>query len=259
MKELLTKETLKELKNTDLKPFFIAVVAAFSLTGIRFFAGAYKFDNFESLFSAWGLQESYEKLHYYLTQSSHTDAWQLVYWALASSAFYFIPAILVIRLVFKDKIQNYGLKIKGMFTGWKIYVAMYLFMLPLIYVMSRNDEFLNTYPFYRIKSKDDLLPYLGIWEVAYIIQFIALEFFFRGFLVLGLKEKLGIYSICVMIIPYCMIHFSKPLPECVGSIFAGLILGWMSYKTNSVIMGAMLHISVALSMDFLSLWHRGLI
>lgn len=259
MKENLTKETLKELKNADLRPFFIAIVAAFSLTGIRFFAGAYKFDGFKRLFNGLGLHESYEKLNYYLTQSSHTEAWQLVYWAMASSAFYFIPAIVVIRLVFKDKIQNYGLKLKGMFTGWKIYVAMYIFMLPLIYLVSRNDEFLNTYPFYRIKSKADLLPYLGIWEAAYIIQFIALEFFFRGFLVLGLKGKLGIYSICVMIIPYCMIHFSKPLPECVGSIFAGLILGWMSYKTNSVIMGAMLHISVALSMDFLSLWHRGLI
>lgn len=259
MKEILGKESFQELKKTDPKPFVIALVAAFSLTGIRFFAAAYKFEASKDLFRIFGLDELHGNLNFYLTQSAHTDLWQLVYWALASSVFYLVPAILVVRLIFKEKIQNYGLKFRGMFKGWKIYAAMYLFMLPLIFLLSRNDEFLNTYPFYRIKTKEDLLPYLLIWEAAYIIQFIALEFFFRGFLVLGLKDKLGIYSICVMIIPYCMIHFSKPLPECVGSIFAGFILGWMSYKTNSVMMGAMLHISVALSMDFLSLWHRGLI
>lgn len=75
----------------------------------------------------------------------------------------------------------------------------------------------------------------------------------------GLKRYIGAYSILVMMIPYCMIHFNKPLPECVGSIFAGIFLGMMSYKTGSVWMGAFTHMAVAISMDVLSLWHRGVI
>jgi membrane protease YdiL (CAAX protease family) len=60
-----------------------------------------------------------------------------------------------------------------------------------------------------------------------------------------------------MMVPYCMIHFTKPLPECCASIVAGLALGFMSLKTRSIWLGAALHISVALSMDFTSLWRQG--
>jgi membrane protease YdiL (CAAX protease family) len=102
-----------------------------------------------------------------------------------------------------------------------------------------------------------MFPYFFSWECLYLLQFFGLEFFFRGFMIHGLKDKLGIYSVFVMTIPYCMIHFGKPLPECVGSIGAGLFLGMMSYKTGSVWMGAFLHMAVAISMDVLSLWHRG--
>jgi membrane protease YdiL (CAAX protease family) len=42
-----------------------------------------------------------------------------------------------------------------------------------------------------------------------------------------------------------------------GSIGAGLFLGMMSYKTGSIWMGAFLHMAVAISMDVLSLWHKG--
>jgi membrane protease YdiL (CAAX protease family) len=55
-----------------------------------------------------------------------------------------------------------------------------------------------------------------------------------------------------------MIHFSKPLPECIGSIFAGFILGWLSYKSKSIWGGVFLHVSVAISMDLLSALHQNL-
>ena len=40
-----------------------------------------------------------------------------------------------------------------------------------------------------------------------------LEFFFRGFILHGTKQRFGFYAIFVMIIPYCMIHFGKPIVE----------------------------------------------
>jgi membrane protease YdiL (CAAX protease family) len=98
-----------------------------------------------------------------------------------------------------------------------------------------------------------------IWEAAYICQFFALEFFFRGFMLHGLRHRLGFYAIFVMMVPYCMIHFQKPMPETFGAIAAGAVLGLMSLKTRSIWLGACLHVAVALSMDFLALWHRGML
>jgi membrane protease YdiL (CAAX protease family) len=73
----------------------------------------------------------------------------------------------------------------------------------------------------------------------------------------GLRPRLGSCSIPVMMVPYCMIHFQKPLPETLGAIVAGLVLGFMSLRTRSIILGAAIHVSVALSMDFASLWRQG--
>ena len=35
-----------------------------------------------------------------------------------------------------------------------------------------------------------------------------------------------------MIVPYCMIHYGKPLPETLGAIGAGLILGTLAMRTQ---------------------------
>ena len=57
-----------------------------------------------------------------------------------------------------------------------------------------------------------------------------------------------------MTVPYCMIHFGKPMPETFGAIGAGVVLGFMSLKTRSIWLGAMLHVAVAWSMDAAALW-----
>ncbi|MCA9147548.1 MAG: CPBP family intramembrane metalloprotease, partial [Planctomycetales bacterium] len=85
---------------------------------------------------------------------------------------------------------------------------------------------------------------------------IALEFFFRGFMIHGTKRQFGPYCVLVMMVPYCMIHFTKPLPETFGAIIAGVVLGLMSLKTRSIWLGAALHIAVAWSMDVAALLSR---
>ncbi len=123
--------------------------------------------------------------------------------------------------------------------------------------MSANEHFQATYPFYPLEPGDALWPNFWRWELFYGLQFFALEFFFRGFMVHGTRQRFGIYSVFVMTVPYCLIHFGKPMQEAFASIIAGIVLGLMSLKTRSVWMGALLHVSVALSMDISSLWRKG--
>ena len=58
-----------------------------------------------------------------------------------------------------------------------------------------------------------------------------------------------------MVVPYCMVHFGKPVPEVVGAIFAGIILGTLALRTRSIWCGVLIHISVAWTMDLLALSH----
>jgi membrane protease YdiL (CAAX protease family) len=158
---------------------------------------------------------------------------------------------------FKDKFSNYGLSIKGALKDYKIYLLLIGIMLPIVITASFTESFQHKYPFYKLQEGEGLFPRFFIWECLYLLQFFAVEFFFRGFMLHGNKQRFGFYSILVMTIPYCMIHFGKPLPETLAAIVAGLVLGVLSLKSNSIWLGVAIHFSVAITMDFCSLWQKG--
>jgi len=180
----------------------------------------------------------------------------LTYWVGIIVLFYGIVPLIIIKFVFKDKFSNYGLSIKGALKDYKIYLLLIGIMLPIVITASFTESFQHKYPFYKLQEGEGLFPRFFIWECLYLLQFFAVEFFFRGFMLHGNKQRFGFYSILVMTIPYCMIHFGKPLPETLAAIVAGLVLGVLSLKSNSIWLGVAIHFSVAITMDFCSLWQK---
>jgi len=183
--------------------------------------------------------------------------WELGWWAFARIFGYvFIPA-LFIPLLPSVKFRECGLSFKGFFEHIWIYLFLFLIVLPAVIIVSFRPDFSNYYPFY----KDTHYPHgwsdFMLWEAMYFAQFVALEFFFRGFLLHPLKKHLGAYSIFAMMVPYCMIHFGKPFLETIAAIIAGVVLGTLSLKTGSIWCGALIHITVAFSMDIAALWQTG--
>jgi len=190
---------------------------------------------------------------------SSNQADSLTWWAACSLLTYTVIPILVLKLGLRERLGEYGLKVRGIHKSWPVYAMFVAVMVPIVVVMSAEDRFQETYPFYRVNSPDQVNWEFLRWELLYAMQFVALEFFFRGFIVHGTKHRFGIYSTFVMMIPYCMIHYQKPLPEACASIIAGIALGFVSLTTRSVWLGAALHISVAWSMDTATLTRRGLL
>ena len=194
-----------------------------------------------------------------MQNNTHSDFYRLAYWVSTVIVFYLIPPFLLIKLVFKDSFSSYGLKLKGAFSDYKLYLMMLLVMIPLVWFFSKTESFQMRYPFYNLSKNESWYPYFFIWELLYLLQFFALEFFFRGFMLHGTKQRLGFYSVLVMTIPYCMIHFGKPLPETLAAIVAGIVLGVLSLKSRSIWLGVAIHYSVAITMDVCSLYQKGLL
>lgn len=149
------------------------------------------------------------------------------------------------------RIGDYHLSIRQFASHLWIYVVLFLCVLPAVLYASTTAAFRETYPFYRFASRSAFD--LWTWEALYAAQFVALEFFFRGFILHGLRRPLGSNAVFVMIVPYCMIHYGKPLPETLGAIGAGLILGTLAMRTRSIWGGVLIHIAVATTMDLLAL------
>lgn len=182
-----------------------------------------------------------------------------LYWASANIACYILLPLLTIRFVLRQPLADFGVRWQGALDAYPIYLLMLAVMLPIVWYVSTTSSFLSMYPFLRLPNGSPLWPTFFWWEVLYCAQFFALEFFFRGFLLHGLVPQIGRLSVLVMMVPYCMLHFGKPLPETLAAILAGLVLGTLSLKSRSILLGGMIHFSVALTMDLLALWRKGLL
>jgi uncharacterized protein len=181
------------------------------------------------------------------------------YWELKGFAWwsgwrvlgYVVIPMVVIALSPGQRLRDFHLSFRGFTRHFWIYAAMFVAILPFVYLASRTTAFRHTYPFYRMANRSQLD--LWVWEALYAVQFISLEFFFRGFLLQGLRRALGANAIFVMIVPYCMIHYGKPMAETFGAIGAGVILGTLAMRTRSIWGGVLIHIGVATTMDVLAL------
>ena len=178
------------------------------------------------------------------------------YW---NDILYWPPRLLVLftLLFFTWKFFNpetsfYGIAPKK--VKWKPYLLMLLIMIPLITAASTQPDFLASYP----KLKEVLpLPegahpswlYKLLFELSYGSDFVSVEIFFRGFLVIGFMKWMGKDAILPMACFYCTIHFGKPMGECISSYFGGMLLGIVSYHTRSIYGGLMVHLGIAWLME----------
>jgi hypothetical protein len=87
------------------------------------------------------------------------------------------------------------------------------------------------------------------YELCYGFDFLSTEFFFRGFLVLGMYKYLGPHAIIPMAITYAALHFGKPMPEAIGSIFGGYLLGVLALHHRNIWGGVLIHVGMAWMME----------
>lgn len=167
---------------------------------------------------------------------------------------FFLILVIFPTLVFKLFVKDMDwLLRKPSADAGASYAILYLVMLPVLIAVATRPQFYEFYPLFR--------PIDGwswfIFELIYLPQFFAVEFFFRGpTLWLASKIKKDIAPI-LMMLPYALIHIHKPFPEAIGSMFAGLVLGHLALKSQSIWYGVLLHMAIALTMDFLGLLNSG--
>lgn len=161
--------------------------------------------------------------------------------------FFLLPAI-VVKLVLRERLSDYGLSTAGFLRHAWIYVVFFGIVLVAVVVVSfEEDGFQSYYPFYKHASRS--WYDFWAWELLYAAQFFSLEFFFRGFWLKAAKTSMGSHAIYAMVVPYCMIHFGKPFLETLAAILAGIVLGTLALRTRSIWSGFLIHVSVAISMD----------
>lgn len=181
----------------------------------------------------------------YVSQRKPFDAdlANLLWWAGSSITIYVLVPVVYAR-TFGQSVRGYGLSAKFVRSESMIIALIAPIALVIVWLASADQRFLDTYPFYKGDGWS-----LVAFEVAYGASFVALEFFFRGFLVFAGQPVLGVHAVPVMAFAYCLLHLGKPLPEAASSLVGGLILGYLALRLRSILAGVVAHLTIAWGMD----------
>ena len=234
----------------DYRPAACFVIVAAVLTMQEYFGSRSFYDEVlrEALLR---LAETHPKLKVQKYDELLGYAW----WSCARFIGYVLIPLPLWKILFpRDRLLDMGLRVRGFFEHIWIYGLCLAVVLPLMLLVSTQPDFGSYYPFYKGASRS-WVDFLS-WEALYWLQFFSLELFFRGWMVGALRRTLGSAAIFAMALPYCMIHYGKPYFEAHGAVVAGVVLGSLAMRTRSIYAGFLVHITVAVGMDVLSLYKR---
>jgi membrane protease YdiL (CAAX protease family) len=244
-------------RQSDRKVIIILVTAALCLTLQRYVGKGDMNEPIGRLLRQLGFHQAADFMFDMARDLPEMQLDRLTWWVCIGLIANVAIPLAAIRFVFGERPRDYGLKVRGAFADSWVYLVLLAIAAPLVYLASAMERFQEKYPFYDVAIDSGLSPAFWRWEVLYMIQFFGVEFFYRGFLVHGLKHRFGVYAIFVMMVPYCMLHFNKPLPETLAAICGAIVLGFMSLRTRSIWLGTAIHITIAGLMDAASLWRKG--
>lgn len=235
--------------SVDRGPWVVCLVGGLSLVLMEYVGAPAMLTRILALYEAhspgllWGPTGLYASRWLALIDLGWWISWRLI-------GFFVLPA-LAIRIWLRRPLRDFGLALHELRSAGPLYAGLFLLLLPALGFAAMRPEFSTYYPFYKRAGESwfDLLA----WELMYAAHFMALEFFFRGFWLEATRRALGVHAIAFMVVPYCMIHFTKPVLEVLAAIPAGIVLGVLAMRTRSIWGGAALHIAVAWTMDVLAI------
>lgn len=221
---------LNELKKLDFKVVLILVsVAVITFLSIAFGSPSFFYDHFGR-----------DKFN------------SRIYWFLADGLIMFAIPVLLIKFVLKEKLRDYGFTLGDKKFGITTSLVFLAVMLVIVFIVSGSKEFLNAYPQGGKKVSESAANFI-LYETCILVYMLGWEFFWRGFMLFGLKPKFGYYSVFIQMIPFFILHKGKPELELFASIFAGIILGLQALRSGSFIYCWILHWIVMIAIDSLSI------
>ena len=188
------------------------------------------------------------------------ESWILKQWQGADRIFYLRSINWVVRVfvllvpvfiiwLIKDKNNQHFYGTKPL-DNLQPYLLMLIIMIPLLILAGTQKDFLQVYP------KAKILGTMGagkwqyvVYELCYGFDFVSIEFFFRGFLVLSLMQICGTHCIIPAACFYCTIHLGKPMGEAISSFWGGTLLAIICYNTGSIWGGLIVHLGIAWLME----------
>ncbi len=156
----------------------------------------------------------------------------------------FILPALYIKLGMKSSLRRFGWGWGDVKYGLRWLITIPLLVAPIIFIASKMPGLRVEYPLAKSLLTDQ--THLFVYETAYVLfYYVAWEFFFRGFILFGLKDRFGaVNAILIETISSCLVHIDKPEGEIIGSIVVGILFGMIALRSRSIWYVFLIHASI---------------
>ena len=181
----------------DREAAAVLLTAVLCLTLIQFFGRPGVLETWRHLSTALHLESIMRNLERYLSEGPQARFHARVFWAAGRALGLLVIPAAVVALVLRRPLADFGLRTRGILPHLRLYLALLGLITPAVVIASYTQPFQATYPFYRLAPGEPLWPNFWLWELLYASQFVGIEFFFRGFLVHGLKRRMGYAAVWV--------------------------------------------------------------
>jgi len=160
-----------------------------------------------------------------------------------------LPAALA-KFALKVKLSDLGLRIGDKKAGLVIVAAVLPLTALLLLPASHQPDFRAEYPLFG--GAGQTLALFVTYELLYGVYYIGWEFFFRGFMLFGLRDAVGAANaILIQTIPSTLLHIGKPDGEIFAAILAGIAFGIIALRTKSILYVFVIHWLIGVTLDFL--------
>ncbi len=155
--------------------------------------------------------------------------------------FYLALPVLIIVLL-KNRLRDHGIALGDWKQGVLWTSAMVVLSIAATWFSVEKIPGIRQYYYGEVFG-----PALIVNTLAYMA---AWEFFFRGFLLFGLKKFGFTIANIIQTVIFFLMHIGKPAPELYSTILTGLLFGYLTLRCRSVLPMIIIHSSILLSVVY---------
>jgi membrane protease YdiL (CAAX protease family) len=165
---------------------------------------------------------------------------------LSSFVFYFLIPVGIVVLVLREDPRRFGLSLGDWKKGAILTALGIVFMAVVIAGLGRMEEFRSYYSLssFRFSQQREMVEF-ALRQLVYMFSW---EFIFRGFMLFGLRERLGPLAVWIQAIPFAIMHVGKPELETLSTIFGGAAFGYIDLESRSVLPSVIIHWAIYVMM-----------
>ena len=163
-----------------------------------------------------------------------------------------VPLVIVL-LVLRQPLAAYGIQIGDRVKTVRSALLSLPVLIVAAYIASQDPSVTADYPLNR--AAGDSTTAFALHVAIYLLFYFGWEFTFRGYLLFGLADRLGVSAaIMVQVMASSLLHIGKPPIETFLAMPMGIYWGWIAIRTRSIGSTFVQHASLGIALDAFIIW-----